>query len=524
MAGHTVAQCLSIIFNRCIREGTFPAAFKNAKVIPLHKGDSVLSVSNYRPISLLPIFSKIFERIIYNQFIAYIEENKILDELQFGFQRNKSTEHAIYAIMTNLTEAFSKKLSSYCIFLDFAKAFDTVNHKILLDKLAYYGVSGKTLELFSSYLSNRNQVVEVNGVLSDIGIIQHGVPQGSILGPLLFLLYINDISKSSEILRFFLFADDTTVFYSADPKDPRTEQILNEELEKVSGWLAANKLSLNVKKSNFLHFHYGKTAKSPLKLNINNVEVEEKNSTKYLGVFIDNKLSWKIQIQHIKTNLARGIGIISKIRHFVGEACLDLYHSFIQSHINYNILNWSCTGTTALDPIEKKLKKAVRMISFAKTKVEHTEPLFKKHKLLNFNDHVQFRRASFMWKVHNGYISQVLCQNFIKNQQNESKYVLPLPKNEKDKQSLVYSCVKAWNLVPENIRLTTTLNGFNYKYKRLLLGLPPANIGNNNTNQNIQRNFRNRRYHNNNYGVLTDENRRNRVFQSRWDEGPVNLI
>ena len=224
------------------------------KLSPLHKGDSVLSVANYRPISLLPIFSKIFERLIYNQFIGYINENKILTELQFGFQKNKSTEYAISSILSQINNAFSNNKSSYCIFLDFAKAFDTVNHSILIDKLEHYGVKGQTLALFTSYLTNRQQVVEVNGKLSEFGTIRHGVPQGSILGPLLFLLYINDISQSSDILNFFLFADDTAVFYSDDPSNKDTESILNNELEKVSCWLAANKLSLNVKKSNFSPF------------------------------------------------------------------------------------------------------------------------------------------------------------------------------------------------------------------------------------------------------------------------------
>ena len=191
--------------------------------------------------------------------------------------------------------------------------------------------------------------------------IKHGVPQGSVLGPLLFLLYINDISQSSEILKFFLFADDTTVFYSADPSDPNTEQILNTELEKVSCWLAANKLSLNVKKYNFLHFHHGNSKKNKLEIKINGTKVEEKENTKYLGTFIDNNLTWKTQIQHIKSRLARGIGLISRIRYFVDEACLlKMYHSFVQSHVNYNILNWSCTNKSFLDPIDKKLKKAIK--------------------------------------------------------------------------------------------------------------------------------------------------------------------
>ena len=208
-----------------------------------------------------------------------------------------------------------------------------------MDKLKYYGVHGTTLKLFDSYLSNRTQIVEVNGQVSEKGTIKHGVPQGSILGPLLFLLYINDISQSSDILKFFLFADDTTVYYSADPKNDETEQILNNELEKVSCWLAANKLSLNVKKSNFLHFHYGRSEKKKLQIKINNTLVEETDSTKYLGTFIDNKLTWKKQIQHIKSKLAKGIGMISKIRYFVDEACLlKMFYSFVQSYSNYNII------------------------------------------------------------------------------------------------------------------------------------------------------------------------------------------
>ena len=511
LTGPIVAQCLSIIFNRCIREGIFPSAFKKAKIIPLHKGDSVLTVSNYRPISLLPIFSKLFERVIYDQFIDYIEKNKILDQLQFGFQKNKSTENAISTIITTITGAASEKKSSYCIFLDFAKAFDTVNHKILVEKLKYYGVKDKSLSLFEDYLSNRKQVVEVNGVISDEGIIQHGVPQGSILGPLLFLLYINDISKSSDILKFFLFADDTTVFYSADPKDANSENILNCELEKVSCWLAANKLSLNVKKSNFLHFHRGNSKKIPLQLKINGTLVEEKQSTKYLGTFIDNKLKWKTQMEHIKTKLARNIGLISKIRYCAKDVCLNLYHSLVQSHINYNILNWTCTHKSITEPIEKKIKKAIRVISFAKTKYDHTEPFFKQHKILPFYKHIQLRRASFMWKVSNGFVHPPICDIFAKNP-HDGKYLLPHVKADYEKNHFHYSCVKAWLQVPDEIKQVSTVSCFNLRYKDHLLGNP--NNTNNNNNNNIN---------NNNNNNINNNDNRNAIPNNRNNDNETTL-
>ena len=469
LSNEVVAEALSIIFNRCVREGHFPDTLKLAKVIPIHKGDSVLTVSNYRPISLLPIFSKIMERLIYNQFIEYIEKYEILSELQFGFQKNKSTEHAISSIFAKITNALSNKKSSYCIFLDFAKAFDTVNHKILVEKLSYYGVHGKTLSLFESYLSNRTQVVEVNGKTSDKGLIKHGVPQGSILGPLLFLLYINDISKSSDILKFFLFADDTTVYYSADPKAEDTEKILNEELEKVSCWLAANKLSLNVKKSNFLHFHYGNLPKNTLNIKINGTTVEEKNSTKYLGVFIDTKLTWKVQIQHIKSKLARGIGMMSRIRHFVDEGCLlKMFHSFVQSHVNYNLINWSCTHKSNLNPIRNKIKKAIRILSFSKTMYDHTESLFQNHKILPFDQLVVFRKATLMWKVSHGHAPKVISQLFTRNQQITHRFVIPHVRNDKSKLYFETSCIMAWNSVPDSLKSTFTYNKFIQKFKNYL--------------------------------------------------------
>ena len=206
---------LSTIFNRCILEGIFPNALKLAKILPIHKGDSRFEASNYRPISLHPIISKIFEKLIFSRLNDFLSKHKTLSSNQFGFQKNNSTEFAVNAILTKITNAFENKEIAYCISLDFVKAFHTVNHNILLSKLEHYGIRGVCLNLFKNYLANRQQCTEINGTFSDIEVTKCGVPQGSILGPFLFLIYINDIVKSAKILKFYLFADDTTLFYSS---------------------------------------------------------------------------------------------------------------------------------------------------------------------------------------------------------------------------------------------------------------------------------------------------------------------
>ena len=197
LASSSITRNLAILFNRSINGGIFPQLFKIVKVVPLFKNDSPLTV-NYTPISLLPVISKIFERLMYNRLISFINKYNIITPNQYGFQAQKSTELAINEICNNINKTLENKESAFCIFLDFAKAFDTVNHNILLNKLEYYGIRGSPLLWFKSYLNNRQQYTDINGTLSNVEAIKCGVPQGSILGPLLFILYINDIVHSSN--------------------------------------------------------------------------------------------------------------------------------------------------------------------------------------------------------------------------------------------------------------------------------------------------------------------------------------
>ena len=225
-----------------------------ANVLPLYKADDCMVFNNYRPVSILCMLSKVFEKVMYSRLIDFLEDNKILFVNQFGFRKKHSSYMALMLLIDKLTKALENGNYVIGLFLDFSKAFDTVNHYILLEKLDYYGIRGSALPLFESYLSNRQQYVTFNGVKSSCKTIKCDVPQGFIQGPLLFLLYINDLAKICKHTMPILFADDTNLFSSG--KDLTVLQdIFNEELKEISIWLKVNKLSLNVKRPIIWSYH-----------------------------------------------------------------------------------------------------------------------------------------------------------------------------------------------------------------------------------------------------------------------------
>jgi retron-type reverse transcriptase len=248
---------LSRIINPSFSSGTFPEVLKTQKIIPLHKGGSTQDLNNFRPISLLSIFDKIIEKLMHKRLYTFLEIHNIIYENQFGFKKKHSTSHSLMEITEKIKESIDNGNYGCGIFIDLKKAFDTVNHNILLMKLEHYGVRGSSLQWFESYLTNRKQFVYFNGVSSETKTITCGVPQGSVLGPLLFLLYINDLPSISDKLRFFLFADDTNIYYES--KDLiELEKTVNSELKKLCLWLNLNRLALNVGKTNFVIFRANK--------------------------------------------------------------------------------------------------------------------------------------------------------------------------------------------------------------------------------------------------------------------------
>ena len=347
-----ISSPLSQIINESFQGGIFPGKMKLAKVIPLFKKGCPLTASNYRPISLLSVFSKITEKVMYERLYKFLEKHEILYTLQFGFRASHSINHALVSLTEAIKNSLDNRKFGCGIFIDLQKAFDTVNHNILLMKLEHYGIRGTALNWFKSYLSGRKQYVSVNGSNSSDLSVTCGVPQGSVLGPLLFLLYINDLPLSSSKLAFYLFADDTNIYYEAESLD-QLETVVNKELKKVKMWLDVNKLSLNIDKTNFIIF---KSPQHPSLQSVNikfgKLPINQTCYVKFLGVLLDENLSWKYHLTELSKKLARTCGMFFKIRHFLPiHVLVCLYNSLFSPFLQYGILVWGLTYETYINPV-----------------------------------------------------------------------------------------------------------------------------------------------------------------------------
>ena len=403
------------IMNLSILSGVFPSEMKIARVVPLFKSGDPTIFSNYRPVSVLPLFSKILERLMYTRLLSFINVHNVLYAYQFGFRFGHSPGLALVLLVDKISQALERGEYVLGIFLDFSKAFDTVNHDILFEKLEFYGVRGLPLLWFKSYLNNRKQYVEYNSGQSESDTIRCGVPQGSILGPLLFLIYINDLALVSDKFFAMLFADDSNIFLSGKNPDELIRN-MNEEMKTVVDWLKLNKLSLNLGKTHFMLFTRKKENISLAEnLVINNVEINRVDKTKFLGVMIDHRLSFTNHISYMKGKIARGIGILKKARPYFTEDTLKLlYNSFVYPYFTYCIEVWGNVYTTYLEPLRKLQKWAVRVITSTKRR-DPSSPLFKKLGLLNLDEIYIYFILLLMYKYHHGRVPRVIQNLFVRN-------------------------------------------------------------------------------------------------------------
>ena len=298
LSSNVTIPYLTQIINLSFEEGIFPDDLKKAKVIPLHNDGSKLDENNYRPISLLIVWSKIIERALFIRIYAYMEYHNLFFNRQFGFRTKHSTIDALVELVEKI-RINCRNVKAISFYLDLKKAFDTIEHDILLKKLENTGIRGPALSWVTTYLKGRQQRVNVNGACSSWKSIVCGVPQGSILGPLLFLIYINDLPLVCKSLDVILFADDTNL--TAINKDDNSVQ---EDLQSINNWLIANKLILNMDKVVQMNIT-NKSSASKSVFKFDDVSNEVRNLCKYLGIYVDSKLSFQSHIEYIKKRLSK---------------------------------------------------------------------------------------------------------------------------------------------------------------------------------------------------------------------------
>ena len=397
-----ITEPLTVIINQCLRTGIFPENLKVAEIIPLFKRGDPSLIENYRPISLFPAISKVFEKVIHNQLSQYFVSNKLFYENQYGSRKQHSTELTALHLMDNIIQNMDMGKITISVFLDLSKAFDTLDHTILLEKLKFYGICGNEVKLFKNYLTNRQQYVQFDSTKSSFENILTGVPQGSILSLLLFVKYITDISSASTFFKMLIYADDTTLYKSFSVHDMnnirRLSHIINLELKKVITWLNLNKLSINVPKSKYIIFHVPQR-----KINFSSLEIEDIAITyveqfSFLGITLDKHVNWNAHTNNISNRISSVIGIINRIKQFVPPAILKtIYNSLILPHLHYGILLWGLNSKR----IFKLQTRAIRAITCSKLYNLHTEPLLKILNTLKLEDILTKPQFKFLYRLLN---------------------------------------------------------------------------------------------------------------------------
>lgn len=456
---------LAFLVNLSITSGTFPAKLKNAVITPIYKSGPNDNIKNYRPISQLSIFSKIFESAMKTYLMQYLEHKNILNKAQFGFRPKCSTFHALNAFSNDILASIDKKLSVLSIFVDFSKAFDTVNHNILLDKMHFYGIRGTILSWFRDYLSDRQQQVRFQGEMSSFKTVTLGVPQGSVLGPILFLIYINDISNIFLNSKTILFADDMTI-YLIGPSPEQLVMSANEELTKLHQWCLSNRLTINTDKTHFMIFTCKRHFNLP-QLSINEYPICRTSSVKFLGVTYDDSMTFKFHINNLTLKFSRHIALLYQVKDFIPQNVLKcIYYAHIYPLLTYCNLIWSTTFKTYLVPLKIQLKKIVRIITNSNY-LAHTDPLFKLLNILKLEDITKLSAAQYM------FTHSILGENLLPSHDHSTRHrgnlLHPAHRTNKFRHSVLYIGPVVWNTIPHHIKNVHSLSIFKKKFKRHIL-------------------------------------------------------
>ena len=473
-----IVDVLVHIFNLSFSSGIVPPALKLAKVIPIHKKGATDQPGNYRPISLLSIFEKIMEKLMHYRLSKFLSSQNILYKYQYGFRSHYSTSLALIELTDNLYFHLDQREALAGIYLDLQKAFDTVDHDILLYKLSNYGVRGHVLDWFRSYLTDRQQFVSIRNVHSNAGKLCCGVPQGSVLGPLLFLVYINDIQNCVPGTSIKLFADDTNIFISSPTVDLVYIQA-NDVLSKLSDWFAENKLSLSIDKTCYSIFSkLDSDSNSHHSVNIDGFGIQRVSNTRYLGVIIDKTLSWKDHIDYVYKKLLKFVGIFYKLRYKLNSSVLRmLYFALVHPHLLYGIEVYANTyqcNLTRLVVLNNKILRILqnegirtRVVNLYRNYHTLPVPLLHTYQVLIFV-HKFVHHKSLLPDIFHDYFTE---NKFIHSHFTRSADCLHL---QNVRTSVGARCLKfkgsqLWNDLPGKLRDITSVSLFKSELKVYLL-------------------------------------------------------
>ena len=408
-----------------------------------------------------------------------MELSDIFYTSQYGFRPKHSTVNAVTELYINLMNAFEEKKFTLATFLDLSKAFDTIDHRILLSKLSHYGVRGVALEWFRNYLDNRLQYVSYKNCCSETRNVKYGIPQGSVLGPLLFIIYSNDLPHNLTKAKAILFADDTTIFYSSKSMSDIYET-MNNELKILSDWFRANKLSVNASKTNYMMFTKHKNCNIGQNvLYFNDELLTCVQSTKFLGLVIDNHLEWNYQLAACKGKISRGIYAIHSTKHTLPTTLLrTLCYSLVHPYMTYGLLLWGSAHKSkikALEILQILQNRAIRTIAKAKYN-DHFAPIYKKLDILKISDLYALQLNIFMYKYNKNCHPNALNNIFTSNSDIHSHNTrhcqdqhIAMRRLHSTSKSFICQGPEMWNKIPVSVKNAKSVNSCKSNLKKIYM-------------------------------------------------------